>query len=105
MDVAKVVWGVIILVGGLAGAGYGVYQGVEIYQAYQQVQGMAEMAKRLGGGEDNMFSGIARLGEQRLWDHTKGQLPWIIGELVLGVILMVSGSRLIRHGQRGPAAG
>lgn len=104
MDVVKVVWGVIILVAGLAGAGYGVYQGVEIYQAYQKLQGMAEMAQRFNGGKD-MFSGIARMGEQRLWAHTKGQLPWIAGEIVLGVILIVSGTRLIRRGQRASTGG
>jgi hypothetical protein len=105
MDVVKVVWGVIILMGGLAGAGYGVYQGVEIYQAYQQVQGLAQMAERFGGGSDNRFAGIARLSEQRLWEHTRGQLPWIIGEIVLGALLMVSGIRLIRHSRRAAASG
>lgn len=100
MDVAKIVWGVIILVAGLAGAGFGVYQGVEIYQAYQQVQGMSQMAERLDGDGGNMFSRFAQQGEERLYGHMKSQLPWIAGEIILGIVLMVSGSRLIRQGQR-----
>jgi hypothetical protein len=89
-------WGAFILGAGLLGAAFGLYEGLDIYHAYQQVQNIARLSQDIDPARPDPFKEM----RDRLESHVWSRLPWMAGEILLGVALAISGFRLLKENRK-----